>query len=72
MYLFFNQKLLREVLVWSTVSNPNITPFLGVTSDFHPGTLGLVSPLYPHGTITDYVKNHPGVDKVSLVSSMIN
>jgi len=54
---------------WSIPCHPNVTPFLGITFDFHrPGTPCLVLPFYQHGNITNYVKKHLNVDKASLLS----
>ena len=63
------QRLLREIRVWANLSHPNISRFLGVTSDFdRPQKPCLVSSYYHHGNITNYLKEHPRVNKLLLVS----
>jgi len=63
------QRLIQEEFVWSSVTHPNITPFLGVCFDFdRPGLPCLVSPYYQHGSITNYLKDHPHVNKLPLVN----
>jgi hypothetical protein len=70
--LIFNQKLLREVRVWSSVHHQNITPFLGISFDFErPGTSCLISPYYRNGNISSYSKGQPMVDKVALVGYIV-
>jgi serine/threonine protein kinase len=65
------QIFLRESCVWSTLSHPNITPLLGVVFDFDQlQTPCLVSPYYMNGHIQKYIENHPGVNKLALVSCM--
>ena len=60
--------LRRETGAWSTVNHPNITPFYGISSDFHRApTPCLVSPYYRHGDIATYLKERPGVDRIQLV-----
>jgi hypothetical protein len=58
--------------VWNMVIHPNITPLLGMSFDFdRPRMPCLISPYYPHGSITDYIKEHPKVDKLPLVCRKI-
>jgi hypothetical protein len=55
------------------VVHKNITPLLGVVSDFdRPQTPGLVCPFYRHGDIMKYLKNQPNADKLALVSCRLN
>lgn len=66
MYRF--QTFLRESGLWSAAQHPNITPFLGVSFDFHRrGTPCLVSPFLKEGNIINYIKKHPGANKLALV-----
>src|SRR5882762_6287213 len=68
----FNQRLLREISVWSRVRDQNVTPFFGVSFDFdRPSAPCLVSPYYQNGNIISYLKKQPAVDKLALVSYMI-
>jgi len=54
----FNEKLLREARLWTTMVHDNIAPFLGIvtTSDVsrHPAP-ALVSPYYENGSLQKYV-----------------
>lgn len=70
-YIFIlNQRLLREINVWSSVHHPNIAPILGLSYDFHqPGVPCIVMPYYGHGVITNYLQKQPNVSKVALVGS---
>jgi serine/threonine protein kinase len=70
-YIFiFNQRLLREINVWSSVHHPNIAPILGLSYDFHqPGVPCIVMPYYGYGVITNYLQKQPNVSKVALVGS---
>lgn len=71
-YILFDQKLLRELRVWSAVHHENIVPFLGITFDFdRPCTPCLVSPYYRNGNVISYLKKQPAVDKIDLVSHML-
>lgn len=64
-----DQRAIQEGFIWSTVTHPNITPFLGVTFDFdRPDLPCLVSPYYRHGSIIAYLKDRPHINKVPLVS----
>lgn len=64
-----NQRLIQECYVRSAATHPNITPFLGISFDFdRPGVPCLVSPYYQHGDITSYLKEHPHINKLPLVS----
>jgi len=60
---------LRESGLWSAAQHPNITPFLGVSFDFHRrGTPCLVSPFLKEGNIINYIKKHPGANKLALLA----
>lgn len=50
--------------MWKRLRHPNIVPFLGVTTD----PLQFVSEWMPNGTLTDYVNDHAGADRITLVS----
>jgi len=65
------KRLIQEGFVWSKVTHPNITPFLGISFDFdRPGLPCLVSPYYRHGSITSYLKNRPHVNKLPLITQI--
>ena len=49
--------------MWKRLKHQNITPLLGIT----PVPLQLISEWMPGGDLTDYIKKHPGVDRLGLV-----
>ena len=49
--------------MWKHLAHPNIVPFFGIT----PTPLQLVSEWIPNGDLTEYIKNHSGADRLSLV-----
>ena len=53
-------------VVWKYTAHPNIVPLLGVTLD----PLQLISDRMPGGDLTEYITNHPDVDRISLVSDL--
>ena len=56
----------QMAVVWKHMKHPNIVPFLGVTLD----PLQLISDRMPGGDLTEYITNHPDVDRISLVSGL--
>lgn len=69
---YFNQRLYREIRVWTDLNHPNITPFLGISNDFdRADTPCLISPYYRHGNIVEYLKAHQNVPKLPLVSHVV-
>jgi serine/threonine protein kinase len=68
----YNQRVLQEMTVWSSVKHPNIVPLLGVSFDFdRPNTPCLVSPYYRHSDIVTYLTGHQNIDVLPLVSQTI-
>jgi serine/threonine protein kinase len=68
----YNQRVLQEMRVWSSVKHPNIVPLLGVSFDFdRPSTPCLVSPYYRHSDIVTYLTGHQDIDILPLVSHTI-
>ena len=55
--------------MWKRVRHPNVLSFLGLGSDFPP--FSLVYPWMPNGTLTEYLRTHLGVDKLSLVGDSL-
>ncbi|KZT55369.1 kinase-like protein, partial [Calocera cornea HHB12733] len=65
----------REAWTWSTLSHPNIVPFLGVANYGLICTgalpqLCLISPWMDGGNIREYVCEHPSVDRFRLLLDM--
>ena len=63
------QVFYKEVIVWKRLQHPNIVPFLGVPAKTPP--FEIVCGWMENGTITEYVRKHPDVDRVCLVSGFI-
>jgi len=57
----FNEKLLREARLWTTLNHDNVVPFLGImtTTDVsrHPAP-AIVSPYYKNGSLKSYVTSN--------------
>ena len=52
--------------MWSALRHPNVLPLLGATM---AGTqFAMVSEWMVNGSINEFVKAHPGVDRLGLVS----
>ena len=60
----------REVVVWKRLQHPNIVPFLGVPSRVPP--FEIVCEWMENDRITEFVRKHPEVDRVGLVSKSIS
>lgn len=59
----------REVLVWRSLSHPNVLSFLGVPT-IPRFLLCMVSPWMPHGDVVKYVKSHPEANRIVLVGAL--
>jgi len=64
------QVFYREVVVWKRLQHPNIVPFLGVPSQVPP--FEIVCEWMENDRITEFVREHPEVDRVGLVSKSIS
>ena len=49
--------------MWKHLVHPNIVPLFGIT----PVPLQLISGWIPGGDLTEYIRKHPGVDRLGLV-----
>ena len=56
-------KFYQEAIMWKHGKHPNIVPFRGVTIV----PLQLISDWTPGGNVMEYIKEHPGADRLSLV-----
>ena len=52
--------------MWSTLRHPNVLPLLGATMTGVQFTM--VSEWMANGNISEFVKVHPGADRLGLVS----
>ena len=62
------QFLIKEMIIWYNHRHPNILPFEGVFqlgNDFE--TAYLVSPFCVNGTVVEYLKRYPSVERRLLV-----
>ena len=59
------QLLAREVVVWKWLEHDNILPFVGVTHEF-----AIVSDFMENGNIMMFIAEHPGYDRLHLVSEV--
>ena len=50
--------------MWKKLRHPNVVPFVGVTQN----PLQFVSEWMPNGTLTEYVSENPGANRIGLVS----
>ncbi|KDQ49542.1 hypothetical protein JAAARDRAFT_63657 [Jaapia argillacea MUCL 33604] len=67
-----------EAIVWHFLKHENLVPFLGVSSTIplfpkaSEAPLCLVSEWMPHGTVSEYIVNHPSVSRLKLLSEIAN
>ena len=64
--MMLDQRVLRQVYVWSNLAHENVLELLGITTNFDD-TISIVSPLMPRGNASGYVQD-PNVDPRPLVS----
>lgn len=63
------QRLTHQLQQWSKAKHDNIQELLGVI--MFQDLLGAVSPWVDNGTLQEYVRNNPAVDRYSLVRSSL-
>ena len=51
--------------MWKRLGHKNIVPLLGIT----PNPLQLISEWMTGGDLTEYIKKHPGIDRLGLVNT---
>jgi serine/threonine protein kinase len=56
-----------EAITWKYLRHDHIVPFLGIWDVFSPGVC-LVSEWMPEGSISQFLKRHPEVDRLPHVS----
>ena len=61
------QSLYQAAVVWKHLKHQNIVPLIGIA----PTPLQLVSGWMPGGDVTEYIMNHPNVDKAIIVSDFL-
>lgn len=58
------QRFCKEVVAWKFLQHRNVLPFIGVVSD---NRFAMVSDWMKNGSINEFVKAHPEVDRFTLV-----
>ena len=53
-------------MTWKTLRHPNVLPLIGVTMS--EGHFAMISEWMMNGNINDFVKTHPDVNRLELVS----
>ncbi|KAF9641932.1 kinase-like protein [Thelephora ganbajun] len=60
----FKRRLYTDAVMWKRLRHPNVTSFLGFRSD---SPFSLVYLWTSDGNLSDYLREHPGVDKLGLL-----
>ncbi|KAG8919667.1 hypothetical protein FRC01_001179 [Tulasnella sp. 417] len=58
------KKILDQMIQWTSLKHPNILPFIGYQWNDTPV---LVFSWYKNGNITQYLNDHPGLDRLKLL-----
>ena len=61
----FSQRRLREAAIWKELKHPHVLPLVGTCEVDDKAYL--VAPYIEHGTLIEFVVNHPEFPRVSLV-----
>jgi serine/threonine protein kinase len=56
--IIFPQRFCKEVVLWSTLSHPNVLKLVGVQGDMGTGQFVTVSEWMAHGNIMGYIKKN--------------
>ncbi|KIJ52444.1 hypothetical protein M422DRAFT_243228 [Sphaerobolus stellatus SS14] len=66
-----SKRVWREYMIWSTLSHPNILPFLGFSNDFTEMAAfnipALISPWMSNGTLVSYLEGNPNKRNASML-----
>lgn len=65
------QDFCKEAMLWKLFKHDNICPFYGVCVDEFAPQYAFVSPWMPNGNLLGYVKAHPEVDRIQIVSNTL-
>jgi len=63
------QRFCKMVILWGTLSHPNVLKFTGVRGDMEEPQFTTVSEWMAHGNIMDYIKHHY-VNRLELVCDL--
>ncbi|KAF8058749.1 kinase-like domain-containing protein, partial [Lyophyllum atratum] len=61
--------LAKESILWGQLSHPNLLPFYGVYR--FNGEFAFVAPWMEHGTVVQYLENHPTSNRVLLLLDIV-
>ncbi|RXW18016.1 hypothetical protein EST38_g7838 [Candolleomyces aberdarensis] len=65
--------LIRETIIWYNLRHPNLLSFEGIFQpDGNFEKAYLVSPFYANGTVVEYLKSHPSVERRLLLSDVLS
>lgn len=62
------RRIQGEVSTWHKLCHRNVSQFFGIVQS--ASSFGMVSPWYSNGTICDYLKAMPGVDRLKLLTQI--
>ena len=60
------QQFCKEVVLWNTLSHPNVLKLVGVQGDMNKGQFVTISEWMAHGNVMQYIKNNH-VNRLELV-----
>ena len=60
------QQFCKEVVLWNTLSHPNVSKVVGAQGDMERGQFAIVSEWMVHGNVMEYIKNNH-VNRLELV-----
>ncbi|KAF8504158.1 kinase-like domain-containing protein [Gautieria morchelliformis] len=60
----------QEVAIWRVLDHANISPLIGVCSNWHGDSPAIVSPWYDRGTASQYLQRHPHADLLAIIKGM--
>jgi len=62
-----SQRFCKEVVLWSTLSHPNIVKLVGVQEDVKSRQFAIVSEWMSRGNIMEFVENNHDANRLELV-----
>jgi len=65
-----SQRFCREAIAWKHLRHPNILPLIGVTVSNQ--RFAMVSAWMDNGNINEFIKRHPGVNRIELLVDVTN
>ena len=63
------QQFCKEVVLWNTLSHPNVLKLVGVQGDMEKGQFITISEWMAHGNVMQYIKNNH-VNRLELVCDL--